>query len=210
MKLILLLQILRFRFSASFWARIVEANKKFLIIGHLNAIVYKEVFPILKENKVWLGNNYKVNGGAMFYEIPEDIANLDQIREIKINEIGKKVYITRVQGVRWFTNLDHGRHHESLPLMTEADVIKFSTKKAFERYDNYDAIDVPLVKCIPCDYIGVMGVPVSFLDKHNPEQFELVGSNRGIGQDPNGIYGRGSYINGKETFKRVFIRHKKK
>ena len=199
-----------FSLFRNFLAWIVEANKKFLIIGHLNAIVYKEVFPLLKENKVWLGNNYKVNGGAMFYEIPEDIANLDQVREVKTNEIGKKVYITRVQGVRWFTNLDHGRLHEKLPLMTEADVIKFGTQKPFEKYDNYDAIDVPWVKHIPSNYKGVMGVPVSFLDKYNPEQFELVGSNRGVGQDSKGVYGYGSYICGKETFKRVFIRHKKK
>lgn len=198
-----------FSLFREFLAWIVEADKQFLIIGNLNAIIYKEVFPLLKENKVWLGNNYKVNGGAMFYEIPEDIVNLDQVREVRTNEIGKKVYITRVQGVRWFTNLDHGRLHESLPLMMGAEIIKFSTKKPFEKYDNYDAIEVPLVKHIPSDYDGVMGVPVSFLDKYNPEQFELIGSNRGIDQDPKGIYGRGSYINSKETFKRVFIRHKK-
>ena len=190
--------------------QLVDYDKKFLIIGNINAIIYKEVFPLLKENKVWLGNNYKVNAGAMFFEIPEDIANLEQVREIKINEIGKKVYITRVQGVRWFTNIDHGRRHEPLQLMSESEVIKFKTKKPFEKYDNYDAIEVPLVKSIPNDYNGVMGVPVSFLDKYNPQQFEVLGSNRGVDQDPNGIYGRGSILRGKETFKRVFIRHKKK
>ncbi len=150
-------------------------NKKFLIIGNLNAITYKEIFPLLKENKVWLGNNYKVNGGAMFYEIPESVANIDQVREVKTNEMGKKVYITRVQGVRWFTNLDHGRLHEKIPLMTEADVVKFSTKKPFIKYDNYDAIEVSFVKNIPSDYGGLMGVPISIMDKHNPEQFEIVG-----------------------------------
>jgi len=155
--------------------QLVDYDKKFLIIGTLNAITYKEVFPLLKENKVWLGNNCKVNGGAMFYEIPEAIANLDQVREIKTKEDGKKVYITRVQGVRWFTNLDHGRLHQPLPLMTEAEIIKFSTKKPFDKYENYDAIEVSLVKNIPSDYDGVMGVPVSFLDKHSPEQFEIVG-----------------------------------
>jgi len=199
-----------FSLFREFLAWIVEANKKFLIIGNMNAIIYKEVFPLIKANKVWLGNNYKVNGGAMFYEIPEDIANLDQVREVRTNEIGKKVYITRVQGVRWFTNLDHGRLHEEVSLMTEADVIKFSTKKPFDKYDNYDAIEVSLIKDIPSDYNGVMGVPVSFMDKYNPEQFEIVGSNRGIDQDPKGIYGRGSYIDGKETYKRIFIKHKKK
>jgi len=156
--------------------QLVEYNKQFLIIGNLNAITYKEVFPLLKENKVWLGNNYKVNGGAMFYEIPEGIANLDQVREIKINETGKKVFITRVQGVRWFTNLDHGRLHQPLPLMTELEIIKFVTKKPFDKYDNYDAIEVSLVKNIPSNYKGMMGVPVSFLDKYSPEQFEILGT----------------------------------
>ncbi|MFA6279149.1 MAG: adenine-specific methyltransferase EcoRI family protein [Candidatus Paceibacterota bacterium] len=155
--------------------QLVDHKKKFLIIGNLNAITYKEVFPLLKENKVWLGNNCKVNGGAMFFEIPEIVANLDQVREIKTDENGRKVYVTRVQGVRWFTNLDHGRRHQPIPLMTEAEVIKFSTKKPFEKYDNYDAIEVALVKNIPSDYEKVMGVPKSFLDKYNPDQFEILG-----------------------------------
>ena len=190
--------------------QLVSYDKKFLIIGNMNAITYIEVFPLLKENKVWLGNNYKVNAGAMFFEIPEKIANLDQVREIKSDKDGKKVYITRVQGIRWFTNLDNGRRHQPLQLMTEAEVIKFTTKKPFEKYDNYDAIEISLVKNIPSDYKGVMGVPVSFLDSYNPDQFEILGSNRGVDQDPDKIYGRGSYLNGKEVYKRLFIRHKKK
>jgi len=190
--------------------QLVDYDKKFLIIGNMNAITYIDVFPLLKENKVWLGNNCKVNGGAMFFEIPEGIANLDQVREIKTSKSGKKVYITRVQGIRWFTNLDHGRRHQPLQLMTEAEVIKFTTKKPFEKYDNYDAIEVSLVKNIPSDYKGVMGVPVSFLDNYNPSQFEILGSNRGVDQDPNKIYGKGSYLNRKEVYKRLFVKHKKK
>jgi len=190
--------------------QLIDYDKKFLIIGNMNAITYKEVFPLLRDNKVWLGNNYKVNAGAMFFEIPEKIANLEQVREVKTNESGKKVYITRVQGIRWFTNLDHGRRHEPLQLMTEKEVIKFTTKKPFEKYDNYDAIEVSLVKNIPSDYKGVMGVPVSFLDSYNPDQFEILGSNRGVDQDPNKIYGKGSYLNGKEVYKRLFIKHRKK
>ena len=155
--------------------QLIDHDKKFLIIGNMNAITYKEIFPLLKENKVWLGNNYKVNAGAMFFEIPENIANLEQVSEVKTNESGKKVYVTRVQGVRWFTNLDHGRRHQPLPLMTEAEVIKFVTKKSFDRYDNYDAIEVSLVKNIPGDYEGVMGVPISIMDKYSPEQFKIVG-----------------------------------
>ena len=198
--------------------QLMECGKKFLIIGNLNAITYKEVFPLLKENKVWLGNNYKVNAGAMFFEIPEKIANLDQVREIKTNESGKKVYITRVQGVRWFTNLDHGRRHQPLPLMTEAEIIKFVTKKPFEKYDNYNAIEVSLVKNIPSDYKGVMGVPMSIFDKHSPEQFEILGSDYNVKEgllpkliNPQwkGKLDRG-YINNKRLYTRIFIRHKKK
>ncbi|MBC8179625.1 adenine-specific methyltransferase EcoRI family protein [candidate division KSB1 bacterium] len=196
--------------------QLVDYDKKFLIIGNMNAITYKEVFPLLKENKIWLGNNYKVNAGAMFFEIPKDIANLDQVREIRTNESGKKVYITRVQGVRWFTNLDHGRRHQPLPLMTEAEVIKFATKKPFEKYDNYDAIEVSFVKNIPSDYKCVMGVPVSFLDKYNPEQFEIVGLTSGRDEfecrpskkyknpkqhNPNGTISNGSKANTRATLK---------
>jgi len=155
--------------------QLTDHNKRFLIIGNMNALKYANIFPLIKSNKIWLGNNYKINGGAMFFEIPEEIANLDQVREIKTNESGKKVYITRVQGVRWYTNLDHGRRHQQLPLMTEAEVIKFVTKKPFYKYDNYDAIEVSLVKNIPSDFSGIMGVPVSILDKYSPEQFSILG-----------------------------------
>ncbi len=217
--------------------QLFEYNKQFLIIGNLNAITYKEVFPFIKMNKIWLGNNARVNGGAMFYEIPESIANLDQVREIKTNEHGKKVFITRVQGVRWFTNLDHGRLHQPIPLMTEADVIKFSTNKPFLHYDNYDAIEIPLVKNIPKDYKGVMGVPISFLDKYSPEQFEILGtSDNGLVDDEVKITrgltkkfvddyykagGTGAYKEGNPTagfyednvakmsYKRIFIKHRR-
>jgi len=198
--------------------QLVDYDKKFLIIGNMNAITYKEVFPLLKENKVWLGNNYKVNAGAMFFEIPEKIANLEQVREIKTNENGKKVYITRVQGVRWFTNLDHGRRHQPLPLMTEAEIIKFVTKKPFEKYDNYNAIDISLIKNIPSDYDGIMGVPMSIFDKHSPEQFEILGSDYNVREgllpklvNPKwtGKLDRG-YVNNNRLYTRIFIKHKKK
>jgi len=231
-----------FSLFREFLAWIVEADKQFLIIGNLNAITYKEVFPLLKHNKVWLGNNYKVNGGAMFYEIPEEIANLEQVREIKIKETGERVYITRVQGVRWFTNLDHGRRHQPLPLMTMADNFKFSKHKEikglenFIRYDNYNAIEVSYVDAIPSDYSGMIGVPVSILDKYCPEQFIILGtSDNGLVDDEykitqgltqkfvddyydaggKGAYKEGNptagmYVNGIATmvYKRIFIKHK--
>lgn len=204
-----------FSLFREFWKWIISDNKQFLIIGNINAITYKEVFPLLKENKAWLGNNYKINGGAMFYEIPEGIANLDQVREVKVNEIGKKVYITRVQGVRWFTNIDHGRRHQPLPLMTESEIIKFVTKKPFEKYDNYKAIEVSLVKNIPSDNKGVMGVPVSFFDKYSPEQFEILGASDNGAIDkkyklPHFKRHNEPYVNGKKQYKRIFIKHKKK
>jgi len=186
---------------------IVEANKQFLIIANLNAIIYKEVFPLIKNDKLWLGNGF--HAGNAYFATPF------------AEEYGEGVYIpekglVKFRNVCWFTNLDHGRRHQPLPLMTMADNLKYSKHKeikgkdSYDHYDNYDAIEVPYTDAIPSDYKGVMGVPVSFLDKYNPEQFELLGSNRGIDQDPKGIYGRGSYINGKETYKRVFIKHKKK
>jgi hypothetical protein len=171
-----------FSLFREFLAWIIEAKKQFLVIANMNAITYREVFPLIKENKLWLGNNYKVNGGAMFLEIPEGIANLDQVREIKTDAKGKKIYITRVQGVRWFTNLDHDRHHEPLMLMTMKQNLKYSKhkeikgKKKYEKYDNYNAIEVPYVDAIPDDYEGIMGVPISFLDKYCPEQFEILGA----------------------------------
>ncbi len=199
--------------------QLVAYDKKFLIIGNLNAITYKEIFPLLKENKVWLGNNCKVNGGAMFFEIPENIANLDQVREIKTNESGKKVYVTRVQGVRWFTNLDHGRRHQPLQLMTAAEVIKFTTKKPFEKYDNYNAIEVSLVKNIPSDYDGMMGVPMSVFDKYSPKQFEIIDMCSSAGGSatrtiiPNkygmSIKDKRPLIGGKNTYARIIVKIKK-
>ena len=170
-----------FSLFREFISWIMEAGKQFLIIGNMNAITYKEVFPLLRDNKVWLGNNYRINGGAMFFELPESIANLDQVREIKTDANGNKTYITRVQGVRWFTNIDHGHRHLPLPLMTTEDNLMYSKHKeikgkaSYDRYDNYDAIEVPYVDAIPSDYPGMMGVPVSFLDKYCPEQFEIIG-----------------------------------
>jgi len=203
-------------------SQLFEHKKQFLIIGNLNAITYREVFSMIKQNKVWLGNNARVNGGAMFYEIPESVVNLDQVREIKTDEKGRKIYITRVQGVRWFTNLDHGRLHQPIPLMPEADVIKFVTKKPFDKYDNYDAIEVSLVKNIPSDYKGYMGVPISFLDKYSPEQFEIIGSfNNGehgaelgakkieILSEGKKMMWNGPAVNKSPIYKRIIIKHKK-
>ena len=157
---------------------LMEYNKKFLIIGNMNAITYKETFKFIKVNELWLG-----------------IMSPKEFMEPSGN-------IKKFGNIKWFTNLDTRKHHEELILWktykdNEAD---------YPTYDNYDAINVDKVKDIPVDYDGAMGVPITFLDKFNPEQFELLGCNRGINQDKNGVYGRSSFLNGRETFKRLFIK----
>lgn len=177
-------------------AQLIEYKKQFIIIGHQNAIIYKEVFKFIKDNKLWLGvDNY----GTKWFGVKDHYDIATETRK-KI-ENGKKYF--SMGSVVWFTNIDNAKRHEDLILYK-----KFN-KKEYPKYENLDAIEVSKVADIPKDYKGVMGVPITFLDKYNPEQFEIVGSNRGIDQDPNGVYGRGSFLNGKETFKRLFIRNKK-
>ena len=162
-----------FSLFREFLAWIKESEKKFLIIGNMNAITYKEVFPLIKENKVWLGATG--NGNDMVFGVPKDaeVAEKDRLKAAKLGYVGD---YTRLGNSCWFTNIDHGRRHQPLHLMTESEVIKFGIKKPFEKYDNYDAIEVPYVKYIPSDYDGVMGVPISFLDKYSPEQFIILGA----------------------------------
>jgi hypothetical protein len=150
-------------------AQLVEYGKKFLIIGNMNAITYKEIFPLIKANRMWLGVTRQGTGSMWFQvtsEMPVKTGQRVDDNGIRYQTIGNSA---------WFTNLDHGRRHQQLSLMTEADVIKFGTKKPFEMYDNYNAIEVPLVKYIPSDYDGAMGVPITFLGKYNPDQFEILG-----------------------------------
>jgi len=152
-------------------ALLVKHWKKFLIIGNTNSITYKEIFPLIKANELWLGcTNFNV---GMFFEVPDHWEHFHHIDK----ETGKK--IARVSTSCWYTNLDHGRRHEPLSLMTMADNLKFSKnlrgKAGYDRYDNFDAIEVGTYKEIPRDYDGMMGVPVTFLDKYNPDQFEILG-----------------------------------
>jgi hypothetical protein len=192
--------------------QLFEYDKKFVIIGNMNAITYKEVFPKIKENKLWLGATG--NGSDMVFAVPNgaEIAESDRQKAARLGYVGD---YTRLGNSCWFTRLDHGRRHQPLPLMTMEENLKYSRHKeikgkaTYDTYDNYDAIEVSFTDSIPSDYDGVMGVPISFLDKYSPEQFEIIGSNRGVDQDQKGVYGRGSYLNGSETFKRIFIRHKR-
>ncbi|MBU6430983.1 MAG: adenine-specific methyltransferase EcoRI family protein [Patescibacteria group bacterium] len=177
-------------------AQLVEYGKKFLILGNQNAIIYKEVFKFIKENKLWLGYD---NGGTKWFQVPNDY-DIPTESRIKI-ENGIKFF--SMGSVVWFTNLETTKRHEKFTLY------KKYTSQEYPKYDNYDAIEVSKVFEIPMDYEEVMGVPITFLDKYNPEQFEIIGSNRGVDQDPKGVYGRGSHLNGKETFKRLFIKIRK-
>ncbi len=161
-----------FSLFRDFLAWIVEADKQFVIIGNMNAITYKEVFPLIKANKIWLGATG--NGSDMVFAVPEGVEVAEKDRE-KAARLGYVGDYTRLGNSCWFTNIDHGRRHQPLALMSKEDIIKFGTKKPFETYDNYDAIEISFVKYIPSDYEGVMGVPITFLDKYSPEQFEILG-----------------------------------
>ena len=165
-----------FSLFREFVAWIMEADKKFLIIGNMNAIGCKEIFPLIKENKMWLGvTNFNT---GMYFRVPEEFVYAPSY---KFDKELNGIKVNRVPGVCWFTNLEHGRRHQPLQLMTMDDNIKFSKHKevqgiGYQKYDNYDAIEVPFTDAIPSDYEGIMGVPISFLDKYCPEQFEILGS----------------------------------
>lgn len=165
-----------------FVSLIIEYDKKFLIIGNKNAVTYKEIFPLIRNNKMWLG----ING----------------INEFITPDMGLS---KKVQGLsRWFTNLEHHKRHEKLILYNNY------TPEKYPKYDNYDAINVDKVCEIPMDYDGVMGVPITFLDKYNPEQFEIVGHEHDLnGDGGEGIFHGQFEVNGKGVYKRILIRKKK-
>ena len=191
-------------------AQLIEYDKKFLIIGNPNAITYKEIFPLIKENKLWLGT--KGMGQDMLFDIPEHY----KINLLQTNKEGSGYKIIdgvvkgRTQGI-WFTNLPHRRRKEELVLG------KNYNSDLYPQYDNYKAIEVSKVAEIPCDYDGAMGVPISFLDKYNPEQFEILGCDYNVKEglldeikNTNyvGKFDRG-YINGKRLYARILIKRKK-
>ena len=150
--------------------QLFDYNKKFVIIGNKNSVTYKEIFPLIKDNKMWSGKT-EWSGGLWF--VTMDGSDVDKVVD--------GVNMKNVSSV-WFTNLDHGRRHQPLPLMTMEENLKYSKhkeikgKKEYDKYDNYDAIEVPFTDSIPSDYKGVMGVPITFLDKYNPDQFEILGA----------------------------------
>lgn len=190
---------------------IMDAGKKFIIMGNKNAITYKEVFPLLKDNKMWIGST-SLNGGRWMI-MPSNIEIKSD--KAKINERGETVI--NVPGVCWFANIDHGKRHQPLLLDTMAHNLKYNKKlqKKFKQdyekieykfYDEYDAIDIPFVECIPSDFNEIMGVPITFLDKYCPEQFKIIGLDRYVKDNPH--YGHRFTINGKETYARILIKKK--
>jgi hypothetical protein len=163
-----------FSLFREYFAQLVEHAKKFLVIGPKNAITYKEIFPLIKDTKLWLGTGF-ANGNAYFSVHP------DTGRKYADGVYDETTGLVKFRNVGWFTNLDHGRRHQELPLMTMADNLKFSRhdeikgKAAYDWYDNFDAVEVPFIDAIPSDFDGMMGVPVTFLDSYNPDQFEILG-----------------------------------
>lgn len=184
-----------FSLFREFVAQLMEYNKKFIIIGNQNAITYKEIFPLIMKNKMWYGASIHSHGRD--FKVPADYPL--QAYEFRTDADGNK-YIN-VKGVRWFTNVDYKERHENLILY------KKYTPDAYPKYDNYDAIEVSKTADIPCDYDGVMGVPITFMDKYNPEQFEILGDSRfHDGQDFSDDI---NIINGKTLYRRLLIRRKK-
>lgn len=182
-----------------------QHNKNFLVIGNLNAVTYKEIFKLIKENKLWLG--VSISSGDREFIVPDSV--FQAIGNYRIDDKGVKY--ARVMGVRWYTNIDHKKRHEPIILYRNY------TPEAYPKYDNYDAIEVSKVSEIPMDWDGVMGVPISFMDKYNPEQFEILGTtDRGGDNLPEINRIRltekpedSAKINGKKVYKRIFIRRKK-
>ncbi|MDO4993568.1 MAG: adenine-specific methyltransferase EcoRI family protein [Bacteroidales bacterium] len=208
-----------FSLFREFMAWMVDANKKFLVIGSMNALCYKEIFPLIKKNKAWLGNGFQ-SGNAFFRIIGEaNYAN---------GVYDESTGLVKFRNCCWLTNLDHGRRHQPLQLMTMEDNLKYSKHKeikgkpAYDHYDNYDAIEVPYTDAIPSDYEGIMGVPISFLDKYCPEQFEIIwqASGNTRASAPKTVLlelkykqhsedrGGCTVVRNKRTYGRIFIRKK--
>ena len=167
-----------------FVAWVMEANKQFIIVGNINAVTYKEVFPLIRDNKIWIGSS--IHSGDRKFYVPDDYSL--NAAGCGIDADGRR--FIRVKGVRWYTNIDFKERHNDLLLDTMDHNLKFNKKlrKKLEKdygiieyphYDNYDAIEVPFTDAIPSDYDGVMGVPITFLDKYNPEQFDIVSFRKG-------------------------------
>ena len=198
-----------FSLFREFLAWIIEADKKFVIIGNMNAITTKEVFPLIQRDRLWLGVT-RTGVGSMWFEVHDNAPEKSGQRiegDKRLQTIGNSA---------WFTNLDHGRRHEPLTLMSAKDNLKFSKHigaEGYQEFDNYHAIEVPRIDTIPGDYVGAMGVPITFLGKYNPAQFEILDANDfrkphqkiknyALIKDADGS------VNGVNKYVRILIRHR--
>lgn len=202
-----------FSLFRDFVSWIFQAKKQFVLIGSMNAITYKEIFSLLKNDKMWLGNGFQ--SGNAYFASPLS-------KEYAEGVYNEATGLVKFRNCCWYTNIDHGKRHQQMKLMTMSDNLKYSKhkeikEKGYQKYDNYNAIEVPFTDAIPSDYDGVMGVPISFLDKYSPEQFEIIGNDYDVkeGKLPElvnlnweGKFDRG-YVNGKRIYSRILIRHKK-
>ncbi len=208
-----------FSLFREFLVWIMEAGKQFSIIGNMNAITYKEVFPLIKQNNMWLGPS--IHSGDRKFWVPDDYPL--NAATCGVDDEGRR--FIHVKGVRWYTNIDHNKRHTPLFLSPARGVLQntkhkeLAGKNEFDHYDNYEAIEIPYVDSIPDDWDGMMGVPISFLDKYCPEQFEIVGSFNGgehgaeLGATKVPIRGgrpmkhwNGPVINGVPLYKRIIIK----
>lgn len=185
-------------------------DKRFIIMGNNNAITYKEIFPFLKDNRMWVG--YTTINGGRWMILPKDAEFISE--NAKKTEGG---YILNVPGVCWFSNIEHGKRHERLMLDTMENLVRYNPKlkkklseyalSVWPKYDGQDILEVPYVECIPSDYDGIMGVPITFMDKYNPVQFEIIGEAHHGSDGPFDLFV--PKVNGKEIYVRILIRHRR-
>ena len=200
-----------FSLFREFLAWVVEKKKQCLLIGNMNAITYMEVFPLIKENRIWLGATGFMTD--MVFGVPKgtEVDPKDKAKAEKLGYIGN---YTRLGNSCWYTNLDHGRRHQPLQLMSMKENQRFSRhrdicERGYPQYENYPAIEVSYTDAIPSDYDGEMGVPVSFLDKYCPEQFVIVDYMASHGKTPKGMPHEAPYLNGKWLYNRILIKKRK-
>ena len=187
-----------FSLFREFVSWVMEGGVQFSVIGNMNAVTYKEIFPLIKDNKMWPGTAFNK---TMEFAVPEDYY---AAKDAELDKYGNR--LVKVPAIAWYTNIEHGVRHEKMQLMTMADNLMYSRRKKIREqgypvYDNYDAIEVAFTEAIPSDYDGVMGVPISFLGKYNPEQFEIV-------KFRHGDDGKDLRVNNKTPYFRILIRHK--
>lgn len=193
-----------FSLFREFISLLIEHNKHFLIIGNINAITYKEVFKLIKGGRLWLGNSHRNKGLGLFFDIPESV-NTDFATRMKDGKIF-------IGGAAWFTTLDTPKNHEPMTLYKKY----YNNPSLYPKYANFDAIEVSRTKDIPCDYDGLMGVPITFLNSgYNPDQFEIIGSSRELSEPMSKIAEKGTYVqggprfylhDGKNKFRRIYDR----